>query len=67
MAKGNYRDRLLLSVTEVAEMIGFGRTRAYELVKSGAIPSYLIDGRIRIKRSDLDAWIDSGYRDMPAR
>lgn len=48
---------LLLSVTHVSKMIGFGRTKTYELVQSGKIPSILVEGRVRITRQALDTWI----------
>jgi excisionase family DNA binding protein len=48
---------VLMSVTQVARMIGFGRTKTYELVQSGKIPSVLVEGRLRVTRQALDAWI----------
>lgn len=57
---GNYTapiEPLLLSVTHVAKLIGFGRTKTYELVQSGKIPSIEVEGRLRVTRQALDAWI----------
>jgi len=54
-----YFDRMLYSPTEVARLINFGRTRVYELIKLGKIPSIKVDGRTRVRRKDLDAWIES--------
>jgi excisionase family DNA binding protein len=48
---------LLYSVAQVAKLIGFGRTKTYELVQTGKIPSILVEGRTRITRKALDAWI----------
>jgi excisionase family DNA binding protein len=48
---------ILLSVSQVAHMIGFGRTKTYELIQSGKIPSVLVEGRLRVKRQALDDWI----------
>ena len=48
---------LLFSVTDVAKLIGFGRTKTYELVQSGKIPSIVVENRLRITRQALDAWI----------
>jgi excisionase family DNA binding protein len=53
---------LLLSVTHVAKMIGFGRTKTYELIQSGKIPSILVEGRLRVTRQALDAWIAQATR-----
>jgi excisionase family DNA binding protein len=52
-------DRMLYSPSEVAQLIGFGRTRTYELVREGRIPSIKIDGRTRVRRGDLEAWIEA--------
>ena len=48
---------LLYSVTHVAKLIGFGRTKTYQLVQAGKIPSILVEGRTRVTRAALDAWI----------
>jgi excisionase family DNA binding protein len=48
---------LLYSVTHVAKLIGFGRTKTYQLVQAGNIPSIRVEGRTRIKRTVLDDWI----------
>ncbi len=38
--------------------LGLGRTKTYELLRSGEIPSYRI-GRIRrIRRQDVEAWLE---------
>lgn len=55
-------NRLLYSPTEVATLIGFGRTTVYELIKSREIPSIQIAGRTRVRREDLMVWIESGSR-----
>jgi excisionase family DNA binding protein len=45
-------DRVLLTVEEAAQRIGIGKTKAYELVKSGALKSVLIG---RLRRVHVDA------------
>jgi excisionase family DNA binding protein len=43
---------------ELVNWLGLGRTKAYEMLRSGEIPSYKI-GRIRrIRRQDVDAWLE---------
>ena len=43
---------------ELVRWLGLGRTKAYEMLRSGEIPSYKI-GRIRrIRRQDLEAWLE---------
>ena len=38
--------RLALSVTEAAKVLGISRASAYELVKTGELPSVKLGGRI---------------------
>jgi excisionase family DNA binding protein len=40
--------RLLLRPSEVAEMLGLGRSKTYDLIARGVIPSVKIDGAIRV-------------------
>ena len=43
---------------ELVRWLGLGRTKAYEMLRSGEIPSYKI-GRIRrIRRRDVEAWLE---------
>ena len=53
---------LLFSVSHVAKLIGFSRTTTYELVQAGKIPSILVEGRLRVTRQALDAWIAQSSR-----
>jgi excisionase family DNA binding protein len=47
-------DRLALSVTEVAKMLGLGRTSVYEAVRSKEIPSVRIGTRILIPKAAVE-------------
>jgi excisionase family DNA binding protein len=49
----------LLRVSEVARIIGFGRSKTYEMIRAGEIPSLDIDGNIRVPRSSLQAWLEN--------
>ena len=43
---------------ELVRWLGLGRTKAYEMLRTGEIPSYKI-GRIRrIRRRDVEAWLE---------
>ena len=43
---------------ELVRWLEIGRTKTYEMLRSGDIPSYKI-GRIRrIRRQDVDAWLE---------
>ncbi|MSO29795.1 MAG: DNA-binding protein [Acidobacteria bacterium] len=50
-------DRLLLRPTEAAETIGIGRSKIYELLASGDLPSIRIGGSVRVPVDALRAWI----------
>ena len=49
---------LMLSVPEVANLLGISRAGAYELVKTDGFPSLTIGSRIIVPRDKLIAWID---------
>ena len=53
-------DRLLLRPPEVAEALGIGRSKAYELIASGEIPSIRIGGSVRVPVDALRTWIVRG-------
>lgn len=59
----------LLRIPEVCERLNHGRTRTYELIRSGRLPSVAIDpgGRRRVRESDLDRFIASLDDGDPAR
>ncbi len=40
--------RLLLRPAEVAESLGIGRSKVYELISSGRLPSIRIGGSLRV-------------------
>jgi len=49
----------LMSTEDLAKFLGLGRTRTYELLSSGAIPSVRI-GRLRkVRRTDVDRFVES--------
>ena len=48
---------LMLSVPEVASVLGISRAGAYELVKSDGFPTLHIGNRILIPKEELIAWI----------
>jgi excisionase family DNA binding protein len=59
-------NRLLLTPTEAAAALGIGRSKLYELLGSGVVPSITIGACRRIIASDLSAVIES-LRDAQAR
>ena len=51
-------EKLLLKPDEVAQMLGLGRSKTYQLIKDGAIPSIQIGGSIRVPADSLNRWIE---------
>lgn len=56
-------DRLLLRPAEAAEAIGVGRSKLYELVASGELPSIRVGASVRIPVDALRAWIDGQLKE----
>lgn len=48
----------MLAVTDLAEILGVGRTTAYELCRRPGFPAIKIGKQIRIPREALMYWID---------
>jgi excisionase family DNA binding protein len=48
-----------LSVEELVGWLGCGRTRAYQLLRSGEIPSYRWGRRWLIRRRDVEVWLEA--------
>ncbi|WIX78679.1 helix-turn-helix domain-containing protein [Amycolatopsis carbonis] len=48
---------LLLRVEEAARLLSIGRTRVYDLVRSGALKSVKVFGARRIPRVSIDSYI----------
>ena len=47
----------LLTVADVARILGLSRVKVYDLLKRG-LPSVKIDGARRIQQASLQAWIE---------
>ena len=50
---------MLYTLTDVAAALSVGRSKVYELVRSGALPSVRIGGSRRVRGEDLAAYVDS--------
>ena len=50
--------RLLLRIPEVAETLGIGRTKKYELIATGELPTIRVGRAVRISVSTLQNWIE---------
>ena len=64
--KGNTMEtKMLYTLTDVAAALSVGRSKVYELVRSGALPSVRIGGSRRVRGEDLATYVDSLER-VPA-
>lgn len=50
-------DELLLRPNEAARLLSLGRSKLYELVATGELPSVKIGRATRIPVADLQAWV----------
>lgn len=55
-------ETLAYRVSEVARLIGVGRSKVFELIKAGDLPARKLGGATVILRSDLIAFLDSTPR-----
>ena len=51
-------DKEWYSPDELWRWLGLGRTKTYELLQSGEIPSYKIGRVRRIRRQDIEEWLE---------
>jgi excisionase family DNA binding protein len=49
---------ILLQATEVARMLGLGRSKVYEMTQRGQLPVVRIGTAVRIPKKALLEWID---------
>ncbi len=50
--------RLLLRIPEVAETLGIGRSKIYELIATGELPTIHVGRAVRISVSTLQKWVE---------
>jgi excisionase family DNA binding protein len=48
----------LLSVTQVCQELGMGKGWVYHRIKSGEIPSLKLGNKLKVKREDLDQYLE---------
>jgi excisionase family DNA binding protein len=48
---------MLLKPSEVTQILGLGRSKVYELIASGQMPSIRVGRVIRVPRTSLESWI----------
>ena len=59
-------ERLLMTVDEAAESLAIGRTKAYELVNSGIIPSVRFGRSLRVPLKQLAELVERRQKDQCA-
>jgi excisionase family DNA binding protein len=47
-----------MKVAEVAQELRIARSRAYELVANGSIPAVRIGRSVRVRRKELESWLE---------
>lgn len=55
---GSTRTPMLLTVRDVEAELQLGRTRTYELLRSGSIPVIRVGRALRVRRDALRHWVD---------
>ncbi len=56
---GHHHQRELLSIKEICEELGMGKSWVYHRLKSGEIPSIKLGGAVKVKREDLNTFIEN--------
>lgn len=54
----DHTEKLLLRVSEVSELAGLGKSKTYELIAAGIIPSVRIGKSVRVPVGQLREWIE---------
>jgi excisionase family DNA binding protein len=52
------RSTRLLSVQEVCEVLGMGKSWVYQQIRSGELPSMQLGGSIKVEHTDLEEYLD---------
>jgi excisionase family DNA binding protein len=50
-------DRLAVSPAEAADLAGIGRTKLYEAMNAGVLPSFKIGTRRLVRIAEIEAWL----------
>jgi excisionase family DNA binding protein len=48
----------LLSVREVGEVLGMGRSLVYQQIRSGELPSVQLGGNVKVRQKDLKEYVE---------
>lgn len=50
-------EQLLLRAEEVARSLGLGRSKVYEMMQTGELPTVRIGRCVRVARAALEEWV----------
>jgi len=64
MTGGEFEESFL-TVAEVAELLRLNQQTVRNWIDAGSLPAIRVGRRVRIKRSDLNRILESGYRGTP--
>src|SRR5215212_2625844 len=63
VSEPSYKQTLrLLSVNEVAEVLGMGRSWVYQQIRAGQIPSAQLGGTVKVRQKDLEEYVEKHIR-----
>lgn len=57
-------DRLLLRAADVANLLGLGRSKVYELMAAGQLPTIRIGHSVRVPAQALEEWVARQVEDQ---
>ncbi|NMO97452.1 helix-turn-helix domain-containing protein [Paenibacillus lemnae] len=55
--------KITLTVTEAAELIGVSQTTIYTMAREGQIPHARVRGRILFHREVIESWLRGGFQE----
>ncbi len=64
---GGARRTKFLTVPEVAAELGISERSVWRLIEEGELPAHRFGASTRIRREDLDSYIDRSRRERPKR
>lgn len=64
MTSGEFEESFL-TVAEVADLLRLNQQTVRNWIDAGSLPAIRVGRRVRIKRSDLNRILESGYRGAP--
>jgi excisionase family DNA binding protein len=62
--QGGPPQRSLLSIAEVCQELGMGKSWVYKRIQSGEIPSVKLGHNIKVRREDLEGYLER-QRNLP--